>query len=227
MSSASIGWFMFSQTIYNIGSFIIMSALFQLRIRRYLKTITVVAFFNSLINYLVYFNTEASLAPVVPLISVLLIFLYLTAVVKIPSIWALAVTALGGLIGPLVLQLTISFSSFGFFTPSELKAHIWRNYALDTTSGVVYVLIALFLSIKGWGFTFDFEKIRFKWERYIVIGISICATFCLPLAIIFSYYDSISLSLTFLSISSFIVFVFLLSYSFKKENDEIKFLKSN
>ncbi|MGG1071279.1 hypothetical protein ABE178_15765 [Priestia megaterium] len=225
MNSANLEWFVLSQGIYNIGTFVIMSALFQLRVRRHFNKIAVVSLLNSIINYLVYFNTDAKIGYVVPIISVLITFLYLTAVVKIPTIWSLMVTVSGGLILPLVVQLGIIFSSFGFFMPAELKQHIWRNYALDITSGLVYSLIAVLLYLKGWGFTFDFEKIRFKWERNLVIGISICASLCLPSTIIFTHISAITPSLTFLSISSFFVFVFLLAYALKKEHDEIQFLK--
>jgi len=224
LNSANLGWFILSQTTYNIGAFAIMSALFQLRIRKHVKAITVISVFNSIINYLVYFNKEADIGYVVPLISILITFLYLTAVVKIPTIWSFLVTVSGGLIIPLVVQLGIIFGSFGFFAPVELKENIWRNYALDITSGIVYVLITAGLYFMGWGFTFDFEKIRIKWERLIVITISICASLCLPITIILTHVNDFTLSLTFLCISSFLVFVFLLGYAVKKEQDEIKFL---
>jgi hypothetical protein len=219
-----LGWFLLSQTAYTIGSYAIMSALFQLRFRRHVWTITVLSLLNSIINYLIYFHIEG-LGYMVPIISVLITFLYLAVVVKIPTIWSFVVTVAGGVIFPLVIQLGIIFGSLGFFAPSELRDHIWKNYALDITSGLIFGILAFFLYFQGWGFKFDFEKIRLKWERYIVITISTLAILCLPAAIAFTHINNFTLNLTFLSISSILVFIFLLGYSIKKERDEIKLLK--
>ena len=50
---------------------------------------------------------------------------------------------------------------------------------MDITSGFSYALLAFVLYSQEWTFKFDFEKIRFKYEKYIVIGISLvknCST---------------------------------------------------
>lgn len=226
MKSVSLIWFLVSQTIYGVGSYAVMSALFQLRVRKHLWKIVVIAVLTSIINYFVYFNKGTELAFIVPIIGILITFLYLTAIVKVPTLWAFVVTVLGGVVIPLVVQLGIIYSSFGLFMPSALKEHIWRNYALDITSGLIFSLVAVLLTSRGWSFSFDFEKIRFKWERYTVITISFLAAICLPVSIAFTDL-TFNLNLAYLSISSFLVFIFLLGYAFKKEQAEIKFLKPN
>ncbi|MFE4029278.1 hypothetical protein ACFX4N_24310 [Priestia sp. YIM B13551] len=225
MSSVDLGWFLISQTIYGIGSYAIMSALFQLRFRLYFPVVLVITILNSIINYLVYFNKEADLGYIVPIIAMVIAFLYLAAVVEIPIIWSFVVTITGSVIVPLVVQLGILSCSFGFFMPSALKEHIWRNYALDITSGLIFVLVTWILHTLGWGFKFDFEKIRLKREKWLVITIATCSVFCFPAAIVFTHINNVTLSLTFLSISSILVFLFLLGYATKKERDEIKYLK--
>jgi hypothetical protein len=202
-----------------------MSSLFQLKFRPNIRSISVIAVLNSIINYLIYFNKEVDIGYVVPIIAILITFLYLTAVVKVPTIWSLVVSVVGGTVAPLVVQLGIVFGSFGFFMPSELKEHIWRNYAIDITSGLIYCLVSFLLYSRGWSFKFDFEKIRLKWEHHIVITITVCSALCLPVAIIVTHINELTLNLTFLSVSSFLMFVFLLGYAIKKEQDEIKFLK--
>lgn len=227
LTSVSLGWFLSSQTIYGIGSFAIMSALFQLRIRKHMRTIVIISILNSIINYLVYFNTgESHLGFVVPLLSVLITFLYLSAVVKVPTLWSFIVTVTGGIVLPVLIQLGITFGSLGYFMPNELKDHIGRNYGLDTVSGLVSCLIAFILYIRGWSFRFDFDKLRFKWERVVVITISILASISMPTTIILTHIHDINIALTFLSISSFLAFLFLLGYALKKEKDENEFLNS-
>jgi len=227
LSSVNLGWFLSSQTIYGIGSFAIMSMLFQLRFRKHIWTIAFISVLNSVINYLVYFNpAELKMGFIVPLISVLITFLYLSAVVKIPTLWSFVVTVTGGIVIPIVIQLGITFGSLGYFMPHELKHHIWRNYALDTISGLACCLVAFLLYIRGWSFRFDFDKLRFKWERFVVITISVLASISLPTTIILTHIHDITIALTFLSISSFLAFVFLLGYALKKEKDENEFLNT-
>jgi hypothetical protein len=223
LESVNLIWFLLSQTIYGIGSYMIMSILFQLKIRRHIQTILIISVLNSIINYLIYFN--ADIGYMVPIISVLITFLYLAAVLKIPMIWSFIVTVTGGLIVPLIIQLGIIFGSAGFFVPSALRKYIWRNHALDITSGLIYVLVAFLLYNRGWSFQFDFEKIRLKWERYIIITVASCAALCLPVTIVVTHFNDVTLNLTFLSVSSFFVFLFLLGYAVKKENTEANFLK--
>ena len=203
-----------------------MSALFQLRLRKHLGKIVVLSILISLINYLLLFNGAVKIGFISPIFSILVTFLYLSAIVRIPTIWSFVATVTGGNIAPLVVQLAIIFASFGFFSPSELKEHIWRNYALDTTSGIVFCLVAFLLYFQGWSFKFDFEKIRFKWERYIVIIISLVAAVVFPATLIYTRINDFTLSLTFLSGCSFIIFIFLLGYAVKKEREEIKSLNS-
>lgn len=225
MNSANLGWFLLSQTIYTIGSFAIMSALFQLRFLRHIRIIFIISVLNSAINYCIYFNKEVDIGYMASIVVVLITFIYLAAVLKIPVIWSFVVTVSGGVVVPLVIQLAIIFSSFGFFMPHELKEHIWRNYALDSTSGIAYCLIAVLLYLRGWSFTFDFEKIRVKWEKRIVITITSCAALCLPTTIAFTKHYDFTLNLTFLSFGTFVVFLILLGYAVKKEKDENEFLK--
>ncbi|MES9681691.1 hypothetical protein ABWK22_02000 [Gottfriedia acidiceleris] len=224
MNSVNIGWFLLSQTIIGFGTYAIMSAIFQLSFRRYLKVVIIISFLNSLINYLIYFNKEAEIGYIVPIMGGLITFIYLTGVIKIPMVWSLIVTATGSIIIPTIIQIGILFGSFGFFMPAQLKEHIWRNYAIDITSGIVYCIIAFILYTRGWSFQFDFGKFRFKREKYLVIVITICAALCMPVAIVLTHIKDVSLNLTFLSISSLLVFLFLLSYAVKKEKDEIKLL---
>ncbi|MED4262037.1 hypothetical protein [Priestia aryabhattai] len=221
MTSVNFWWFMLSQTLFTVGSIVIMSILFELRLRRYIGIIIGLSIANSFINYLVYFSGATRVSSFVAIIGVLIPFLYLAIIVRVPVIWSLIATVFGGTILPLIIQLVIIFASFGFLSPEALKDHIWRNYALDITSGIVFGLVAFALYSQGWHFKFDFEKIRLKRERYIVIAISLFAALFFPVTLILTKF---SLSLTLLSACSFIVFSFLLGYTIKKERDEMKSL---
>ncbi|MGZ9868184.1 hypothetical protein ACU3L3_07155 [Priestia endophytica] len=221
----NVWWFLLSQTFYGIGSFAVMSMLFQLKFRKHGLIVLIISVLSSVINYLVYFNKGADIGYIVPLITVLTMFLYLSAVAKVPAMWALVVTATGGVALPTIIGIGIMLGSLGYFAPSELKLHIWKNYALDIISGLIFSIVATVLYLRGWGFRFDFEKIRFKWERFIVIIISTCASIVIPTAIMLSHMNDITLNLTYLSLSTFLAFLLLLGYALKKEKDENEFLK--
>lgn len=225
MDQVNLGWFLLSQTIYNIGTFAIMSSLFQLRFRRHIWTISIISLLNGIITYLIYFTNDLHISYVVPIVSVLITFLYLAAVVNVPIFWSLVVTATGGMVIPLIIQLVIIFCSNGFFMPSELREHLWRNYVLDILSGVVFLLGSALIWFKCWNFKFDFEKVHFKFERRMVIAIAICSILFLPASLLVTHTRDLTLNLTFLFISSSLVFSILLAYILKKEKDERDFLQ--
>ncbi|MGH1107414.1 hypothetical protein [Bacillus paranthracis] len=226
LNSANLGWFVLSQTILGIGNYAIMCSLFRLRFHRNITIVSVISFLSSLINYSIYFNKDHDgLGYIVPIIGMVIAFLYLAAVEKVPVIWSLIVTVAGGVIIPLLIQIAIIYCSFGFFSPTELKAHIWRNYAMDITSGFVYGAMAFVLYSQDWSFKFDFEKIRFKREKHLVIGVSLFGAIYLPASFFISHLRDIDLNLAFLAICSSLLFIFLLSFAIKKEKSEVKYTK--
>ncbi|MGE7726923.1 hypothetical protein [Bacillus cereus] len=179
-----------------------------------------------MINYSIYFNNDHDgLGYIVPIIGIVIAFLYLAAVEKVPVIWSLIVSVAGGVIIPLIIQIAIIYCSFGFFSPTELKAHIWRNYAMDITSGFVYGMVAFILYSQDWSFKFDFEKIRFKREKHLVIGISLFGAVYVPATFFISHLRDIDLNLAFLAICSSLLFILLLSFAIKKEKSEIQYTK--
>ncbi|WP_261797494.1 hypothetical protein [Bacillus sp. COPE52] len=226
LNSANLGWFVLSQTILGIGSYAIMCAIFCLRFHRNITIISLLSFLTSIINYSIYFNKQEGIGYLVPIIGMLITFLYLAVIEKLSIIWALVVTVAGGVIIPLIIQIMIIFASLGFFSPSELKEHIWRNYAMDITSGFSYALLAFVLYSQEWTFKFDFEKIRFKYEKYIVIGISLVAAIVLPASMFMTHVKGTDLNLIFLTISSTLVFILLLIFSIRKERTEKQFDKT-
>ncbi|ARO21398.1 hypothetical protein B2J90_28700 (plasmid) [Bacillus tropicus] len=228
LNSANLGWFVLSQTILGIGNYAIMCAIFRLRFHRNITIISVISFLTSIINYSIYFNKQHDgLGYLVPIIGMVISFLYLAAVEKVPVIWSLVVTVAGGVIIPLIIQIAIIYCSFGFFSPLELKAHIWRNYAMDIISGFTYGVMAFILYSQDWTFNFDFEKIRFKREKHFVIAISLFGAVYLPASFFMSHVRGLDLNLTFLAISSSLLFMILLVFAIRKEKTEteIKYTK--
>ncbi|MDA1977128.1 hypothetical protein PDL67_11360 [Bacillus cereus] len=226
LNSANLGWFVLSQTMLGIGNYAIMCSLFRLRFHRHIIIISVISFLTSVINYSIYFNKQHDgLGYLVPIIGMVISFLYLAAVEKVPVIWSLIVTVAGGVIIPLLIQIAIIYFSFGFFSPAELKSHIWRNYAMDITSGFVYGTLAFILYSQDWNFNFDFEKIRFKKEKHLVIGISLFGAIYLPATFFMSHVRGSDVNLTFLAISSSLLFVILLLFAIRKEKPKIQYTK--
>ncbi|PFP65237.1 hypothetical protein COK00_11495 [Bacillus cereus] len=226
LNSANLGWFVLSQTILGIGNYAVMCALFRLRFHKHITIISVISFLSSMINYSIYFNKDHDgLAYIVPVIGMVIAFLYLAAVEKVPVIWSLIVTVAGGVIVPLIIQIAIIYCSFGFFDPSELKEHIWRNYAMDITSGFVYGMLAFVLYSQDWSFKFDFEKIRFKREKHLVIGISLFGAIYVPASVFITQIRDIDLNLAFLAVCSSLLFILLLFFAIKKEKSEVQYTK--
>lgn len=210
------GWYLISQMFYSTGFFALTFALFRLK---YFKSYFWETFvFNLLCITLAYFiHKEHSIGFLVNIVSIVLIFFFLTLVTKIPLFWAIIVTATGNL-AAFILQSSIMVCSFGFFYPMALKEQIWKNYALSTFSGIIIYIIAVLLYRRGFGFSFDFEKVRFKWEKYIVINFALLTTFTFPILVMVHKTPNV-----YIASSIFILeFFALIFYAFKKEKDEYK-----
>lgn len=200
--------FMFFSFIEGCGVFALMFYLFRIDIVKFLLPVIFLNLFIDLINFLI--REEPPISDIAPISNLLLCVLFITIVVKIPLIWSMVV-ALTGYMAFGAIQYTIIF--FSFLSVEEFKEVVWRMYTLQSISGVIGTAIGFAIYRLGYGFTFEFEKLRFKWERYLII--SSCIIFLVTLVVFF-----VTKSVFSLLIVCTIAFVFFLLYSYWKDADE-------
>lgn len=152
---------------------------------------------------------EEALANLVPFVNVFLITLLLVTILEVPIQWAFFVS-LGGYVASVLLQGLIVEVSFGIFSLKEIKHDPPRGYIFQSVYAACAYLLSKFLYSRGIGFSFNFNKKRFKWERAIVVS-TIIVSFCL--FGITLYAQEVLLDLAVLSVA----LTFFLYISVRKE----------
>ncbi|MBW4085811.1 hypothetical protein [Paenibacillus sp. S150] len=155
-------------------------------------------------------RNEFSLAYLVPLITILLFAVFFKVVVKIPLIWSVVVTVLG-YVAYAFLQTALAKLLFGSIAAAQGNAS--NGYLLQFASGFITILLSIWLYKIGWGFKFDFERLRFKFEDVLMILLIIF--FLIFVSVIF-YYNDLFVNILFFAA----VTVFLLYYAIRKEAEE-------
>jgi hypothetical protein len=202
--------FMFFSLVEGFAVFSLMFYIFRIDIMRHLRPSI---FMLLAINLQSFFTwRELSLSSIGPVINLLMTILFLYYFIRIPIIWSMVMTVTGYICFG-VLQNIIIFMSDGYLTVSQVQTYIWKGYLLQVLSGFIGTAIGWTLYKFGIGFSFEFEKLRYKRERFLVILINII--FLVALGVMM-YFKSIYTNLLVLVFS---LVVFLL-YTIRKEADE-------
>lgn len=147
------------------------------------------------------------MAYIVPAVNILLFIFLLTIVIKIPVIWS-AIISITGYMAFTIIQVSLILLSFDSI--SEAKSSFFYIYWTQTMSSLLCIALAWLLYKFGIGFTFDFEKLRIRWEGVLVGGMILL--FLLLLSFFMYKNEMLWYVLFFPS-----ALIFLLYYSVRKE----------
>ncbi|WP_336775376.1 hypothetical protein [Paenibacillus sp. MMO-58] len=225
-------WFVISQALSALGMIFFMMASWRLRFnKRSVGVVISISFGSAIINYLV-IAPKVGLAFIVPLLSFTIIFCFLLGVFKkprkIPVFWSFLLSMYANA-APFLIQIILLYCSFGFFSAGALKQHLWRNYLLDSVTGLLLFGVTWLLNKYGIGFTREFDKLQFKWEKYIippVIGLSALSFSSIILVMDYSDDASFSLPLVIASVILAALFLVILWFAIHKEKEEFANYKS-
>ncbi|OBZ08033.1 hypothetical protein [Bacillus sp. FJAT-26390] len=198
-----LGFFIFS-TIEGIGIFIMMMAIFRLKPYKHLLgfiPVLLVMVFQSFI-----LREELSYPFLVPVVSILLFVLYQTVILRLPLVWSFIIT-LTGYTAFSVLQAGLLYIEFGGIENFDSKSS--EGYILQASTAALQISLSLILLKYRIGFTADFDSLRLRAERIIVIAV--IALTILGLALV-----ALSIKAMFIVVVSF---AFFLLYSIKKERE--------
>jgi hypothetical protein len=198
-----LGYMLFS-LCEGIAVYAFIFYIFRLNMMHYIWHVLLIVTVTNIQSYVI--REELSLLPISPVINLIITILFLIIVIKIPVIWSM-VMAITGYIAFVLIQSAIIFLSFGFITPSETHDHIWKTYLGQFLAGVISFTIAWFLYKRGYGFTYEFEKLRLRWERIFILSVNIA--FLLALVAMMAY-KVIFINLLVLGIALAVFFVYSL-----------------
>ncbi|GGG20878.1 hypothetical protein GCM10010916_42010 [Paenibacillus abyssi] len=202
-----LGFMLFS-TIEGLSIFALSLYVFRFDFKRYFWHSLIIIEIINFQNYLTRAEIE-SLSYIAPVINLLVSVLFFRTIVRIPILLSFIMTIVG-YAGFIVIQsLLLSV----LFTIEEAQTDLLKGYIIQLLTGVIVTLIGWLLYRRGSGFTFDFERLRFKWEHALVIvSISI---FIILLGLMMYILN------VFANLVGFMVaLTVFLYYSIRKEADE-------
>lgn len=155
--------FMAFSTIEGLGIFALMMTIFKMNPLHYIWQALFVILLMSLQSYLL--RSELSLYYLVPIINIMLFIFFVATVVKEPLVGAAIITLTGYTAFSLMQTMIVTFV---FDSIIESQSILIYGYALQTSSAITIGLVAWLIYKLGIGFTWSFEKVRFKREDLIV-----------------------------------------------------------
>ncbi|XEC96009.1 hypothetical protein AB6A23_05435 [Paenibacillus tarimensis] len=200
--------FIFFSFVEGISVVYLMLSIYRLRMSEFLFPSLGVILIQCLQSYFLR-GGDISLPYLVPVVNIFLFVFLLTAIIRIPIIWSCFI-AITGYVAYGLIQSLIVFLSFGLVTIELMQSNSVVNYSVMSISSVSAFLIARILFRFGIGFSFDFDKLKFKWERVLLIGIIV--TTLVSIAALLQKKDN-AIVILFLIIST----SFFIYYSIRKE----------
>ncbi len=200
---------MLFSTIEAISVYCLTMTLFRYKFSNYVWEAMFTVLLVNLQSYVM--RSEFSLAYLVPLITIFIFVCFFTVIVKIPIIWSVVVTVMGYVIYAL-LQTGLAKLLIGSIEAAQ--DDLSKGYLLQFSSGFITILLSIWLYKIGWGFKFDFERLRFRFEDILMI--TLITMFLVFVSVVF-YYNELFVNILFFST----VMLFLLYYAIRRERGDI------
>ncbi|RJE90633.1 hypothetical protein D3P07_00550 [Paenibacillus sp. 1011MAR3C5] len=194
-------------TIEGLAVYALMLYIFRFDLRKFIIPVLIIITLTNLQSYLILKSTDISY--VVPVINILFSILFMKYIAGLPIIGALASGAIGFLSFSL-LQFLIVSTLFGSL--DGLNDQNFTRYQIQLLTGVLGLVIGKLLYKFGIGFTNEFERLEFKFERPLIYGISLLFLG----AFIFIMYSENLLLAGMFFIGSMALFLY---YAIKKERE--------
>lgn len=199
--------FMLFSSVESLALIILVLAIYRFRLNECRRVAIFTSIVMALQSYLL--RETLPLTDLVPFINAILISLLLTTVLLVPIHWSMFV-ALCGYVSFVVLQALLIEISFGWLEIEQLRVYPYKGYLLQLVTASLAILLARALYSRGYGFAFDFEAKRLKWEKGIVI------TMILATLGSFVFVFKANAAIIHLAVLSLAMAVFLY-FSFKRE----------
>ncbi|MGG1618259.1 hypothetical protein [Paenibacillus sp. NRS-1781] len=201
--------FLLFSTAEAMAAFFLMTAMFRLKGIDYAWQALFISLIMNLQSYMI--REETSLSFIAPIVNILLFTFLLATVVKVPVLWS-AIISIAGVFLYGAIQAILLVTTFKEVDSTQLQNSSTGALLQAITSALVFIL-SWFLYRFRVGFTFDFEKLRLKWEHTIV---SVLIVTTLAAAAFVMYAADLALIIIYFVLAAGM----FLYYALKKEREE-------
>ncbi|MEC0237779.1 hypothetical protein P4H71_26025 [Paenibacillus kribbensis] len=199
--------FLLFSTAEAMAAFFLMTAIFRLKGIDYTWQALYISLVMNLQSYMI--REETNLSFLAPIVNILLFTFLLATVIKVPILWSAII------------------STAGVFMYGAIQAVFMITMGIDSTNlqnstqgALLQAVTSAFVFFTAWflfkfriGFTFDFEKLRLKWEHTIV---SVLIIMSLAAAAFVLYAADLALIVIYFVLAAGM----FLYYALKKEREE-------
>ncbi|MCD9023290.1 hypothetical protein [Cohnella silvisoli] len=202
--------YMFFSLLEGISVYALMFYIFRIDFMKYIGKFVIVI---SIINLQSYFIREdLSLQSIAPIINLVITIFFLLIFIRLPLIGAVLMT-ITGYLAFIALQTLIIISSDGYLSLSESQSFVWKGYLVQSLTGFIGFGIGWLLYKFGVGFSYEFEKYRYEWERGAIVAAG--TVFLVALGLMM-YFKAVFTNLLILLLALLISLI----YSIKKDASE-------
>ncbi|GBF73188.1 hypothetical protein PA598K_01473 [Paenibacillus sp. 598K] len=157
--------FMLFSTFEGLAVYAAATYTFRINLRRYIWHTLLILEIINVQNYLARTELHEIATVAAPLLNILISILFFVVVVRAPLLWS-GVMAVTGVVVIGVVQTSLIFGIFGGV--DQMNTEITNTYLIQFLTGFVVVVTGNILYRRGFGFTFDFDKVL-RFERLGVI----------------------------------------------------------
>jgi hypothetical protein len=172
-------WYVVFSTIEAVSVLFMMFCLFRFGFRPYLKEIGIASILFSIVSYAL--RVELSLESYVLVITVIAYAFFAFTIVKAPPFWSVIMSVITFTayfaIQTVLLYLLIAA---GLVTLENVQNYEWDAYLLQVITAIVQISLSQYLFKKGVGFSFSFDKFRWRSENAFMFGF-VCIAFVILL----------------------------------------------
>lgn len=144
-----------------------------------------------------------------PIITIFFFVLFFAIIVRMPLVFSVIATISGYVIFG-VVQCLLALLLFGSL--EEARATLANGYVLQASTGILIMALSWLGFRLGYGFTFDMNRLRFKFEDIMVV--LLIAVFLVTVSIVL-YFNELSIVTLFFVATS----AYLLYYAMRKDRE--------
>ena len=206
-------WFILFSTIEVMSYCILMLCFFRFEYRRYILEIVLSCILFSVLSYAMRIGLD--LSDFFPIVNIVFYSFFAFSVLRVPPIWSIIMSRTT-IIAFFIVQtlLMVLLIAVGAITMEGVENYQSDAYILQAATALVVFIASVYLYNKGYGFTFSFNKFRWRSENTWMLALMF-VTYGLFLVLFFQkdvFYGIIVET---------VLFAFLMLLSIRKERADL------
>lgn len=198
-------FFLFFSTIEAFSLYFLVMCLFRFRFQEHILQALILTLLINVGSYVI--RNDFALGNIMPLVTIFCFVLFFAVVVRMPLVFSIVATISGYVIFG-VVQTGLALILFGSLDGA--RSSVGNGYTLQASSGIIIICLSWVLFRLGYGYTFDLERLRFKFEDIMVVLLIVL--FLITISSVL-YYNEIYINILYFAAIS----TYLLYYALRKE----------